>query len=311
MRRTVDTKLRQSGLTLTELAVVIAVMALLAGLALPAARMVIGSFESGDSARSMISAALASARALAAKEGHYVGVRFQMAYDREAADPLDPLVAPQYMVFIVHDSNVMAAGFRGLQGLQPIKLPHSIAVMDLTIVVDRSDSGSYAEIGLAADARIDEPREVRDATSFSVVFSPKGKLLIHRVQVRNREGIPDTESTRTGAFKRTSDDDVFNKKGDVDNWTAELERMEMGREKGMFYQDDYYGVLNTPAYPDVPPRVDLGLGPEYSRNRFVIYDRDKFARAYKAGRAWSDYLAGLAPEAIYINPYMGTIISKD
>ena len=286
-------KSRQSGLTLTELAVVIAVMALLAGLALPAARMIIGSFESGDSARSMISAALASARALAAKEGHYVGVRFQKAYNPDAPDPLNPLTAPQYMIFIVHDPDPepngtgLANGFRALEGCKPIKLPDSIGVMDPTIVIDRSDSTKYDEIRLddplrGGDARVDQAFELTDTTAFSVIFSRTGKLVTHRVQVRNREGIPDT-AARAGDV---SSDDVFNKKAQVDAGMA------------MFYQDDA-------AY------LPMGLGPEYSRNRFVIYDRDKFARAYKAGKAWSDYLAALATETIYLNPYTGTIISKD
>lgn len=280
-----------TGLTLTELAVVIAVMALLAGIALPAARMIIGSFESGDSAKGMISAALASARGLAAKEGrYYVGVRFQMAYNPEATDPLNPLTAPQYMIFIVKDADAepngtgLANGFRAVEGCKPMKLPDSIGVMDLTLV-NRRVSGTailFADEPIDSDAEIDAPEELRDTTTFSVIFSPSGKLLIQEVRVRNRHGIPDTPA-RAGDI---SGDNVFNKKAQVDAGTA------------MFYQDDA-------AY------LPMGLGPEYSRNRFVIYDRDKFARAYKAGKPWSDYLAALTAETIYINPYTGTIISKD
>ena len=54
-------KRRQSGLSTTEIAIVVAVMALLAGLALPAVRMVVESFESSDCVTGMISSALASA----------------------------------------------------------------------------------------------------------------------------------------------------------------------------------------------------------------------------------------------------------
>jgi hypothetical protein len=279
-----------TGLTLTELAVVIAVMALLAGLALPAARMVMASFESGDGARSMISAALASARALAAAKDSYVGIRFQKAYNPDAVDPLNPLTAPQYMIFIVKDADPepngtgLANGFRAIEGCKPIKLPDSIGVMDLTLV-NRRVSGTailFADEPIDTDAEIDAPEELRDTTTFSVIFSPSGKLLIQEVRVRNRHGIPDT----AGRAGDISSDDVFNKKAQVDAGMA------------MFYQDDA-------AY------LPMGLGPEYSRNRFVIYDRDKFARAYKAGKAWSDYLAALATETIYLNPYMGTIISKD
>jgi hypothetical protein len=279
-----------TGLTLTELAVVIAVMALLAGLALPAARMVMASFESGDGARSMISAALASARALAAAKDSYVGIRFQKAYNPDAPDPLNPLTAPQYMIFIEKDADPepngtgLANGFRAIEGCKPIKLPDSIGVMDLTLV-NRRVSGTailFADEPIDADAEIDAPEELRDTTTFSVIFSPSGKLLIQEVRVRNRHGIPDT----AGRAGDISSDDVFNKKAQVDAGLA------------MFYQDDA-------AY------LPMGLGPEYSRNRFIIYDRDKFARAYKAGKAWSDYLAALTAETIYLNPYTGTIISKD
>jgi prepilin-type N-terminal cleavage/methylation domain-containing protein len=290
----VNTKLRQSGLTLTELAVVIAVMALLAGIALPAARMVMASFESGDSARSMISAALASARALAAKEGHYVGVRFQEAYNPDAADPLNPLTAPQYMIFIVHDPDPepngtgLANGFRAIEGCKPIKLPDSIGVMDLTLV-NRRVSGTailFADEPIDTDGEIDAPEELRDTTTFSVIFSPSGKLLMHEVRIRNRNGRLDSSPTQ-------SLDDIFNTQTQITNPID---------PRGMFYQDDA-------AY------LPMGLGPEYSRNRFVIYDREKFKRAFGAGgvagRAWSDYLAALTTETIYLNPYTGTIISKD
>ncbi len=279
-----------TGLTLTELAVVIAVMALLAGIALPAARMVMASFESGDSARSMISAALASARALAAARDSYVGIRFQKAYNPDALDPLNLLTAPQYMVFIEKDADPepngtgLANGFRAIEGYKPIRLPDSIGVMDLTLVNRRvlGTAVLFADEPIDTDAEIDAPEELRDTTTFSVIFSRSGKLLIQEVRVRNRHGIPDT-AVRAGDI---SSDDVFNKKAQVDAGLA------------MFYQDDA-------AY------LPMGLGPEYSRNRFVIYDRDKFARAYKAGRAWSDYLAALTTETIYLNPYTGTIISKD
>ena len=284
-------KRRQSGLTLTEMAVVVAVMALLAGLALPAVRMVIESFESGDSATSMISSALASARALAAKEGHYVGVRFQKAYNRDAPNPLDPLTAPQYMIFIIHDTKPepsgtgLANGFRAMEGFEPIRLPDSIGVMDLTLV-NRTVSGTtilFTEDPIDTDGEIDSAEELWDTTTFSVIYSPSGKLLVHEVRVRNRNG-------RTNGAARQSLDDVFNTDVQITNLTAAY---------GMFHQDDY------------PPVDPMGIGPELSRNRFLIYNRTEFRSAYKVGMGWSGYLAGLAGEAIYINPYTGTIILRD
>ncbi|MBA7661931.1 hypothetical protein ES703_69951 [subsurface metagenome] len=250
------------GLTLMEMTVVIAVMALLAVFGLPAIRALINSFESEGGAKAMISAGLASARAIAAKEHHYAGVRFQHAYD-----PQGLLNAPQYMVFIVHDFGAtgLEPGFRAVEGINPIRLPGSVGVMDLR-------TGS-TEINSNND--INEERELMDTTTFSVVFSPSGKLIIHDVRVRNRDGHyrpinPDD-----------SMDDIFNSPVNIDIHNT-----------GMFVQDDY---------------AHLGLGEEPSRNRFIIYDKSEFNKVDESKR-YSDYLRYLEP--IYINPYTGTMIKK-
>ncbi|MBN2138532.1 MAG: hypothetical protein JW720_12060 [Sedimentisphaerales bacterium] len=278
-------KRRQSGLTLTEMAVVIAATALLIGLALPAVRAVMAAFESGENATSMISAALSSARALAAKEGRYVGIRFQKAYNPGSADPMDPLTAPQYMIFIVHDPSILANGFRAMEGLKPIKLPDSVGVMDLTLVT-RSDT-TFTEAPIAADIDLLTPGKeaARDTTTFSIIFSPSGKLLIHEVRTRNRHGRMDSAAT-------PSSDKVFNTKSQVDAGV------------GMFYQDDYWGA-SWSSFPD------YGLGPELSRKSFVVYDTTEFKKAYDKGEPWSGYLAGPGPKVTYINPYTGTVILKD
>ena len=273
-------KSRQSGLTLTEMVVVVATIALLVGLGVPAVRTFLSSFESRSGARSMISAALASARAIAAKEQRYAGIRFQKDLDDN-----------QYMVYIVHDPEIGAYFFRAAEGLKPIKLPESIGAMDLRIRTSSNEDNS-ANIPIEvigndtlSNSNIDNIWELRDTTSFSIVFSPSGKLIRHDVRIRNRNGYKDSSSDT-----RKSDDDVFNKLQEVDD------------EIGMFYQDDYSGTLNG---------TNLGLGKEPSRRSFIIYDRVKFKQAYEKGRAYSDYLVKLIPDAIYINPYTGTIISAD
>ena len=265
------------GISLMEMTVVVAIVALLAVLAMPAVRALIGSFETSGGAKCMISAALSTARGIAAKEQHYAGVRFQKAYNRD--DPDNPLNAPQYMIFIVNDPAIGAYFFRAVDNLQPIKLPESIGVMDLNL-------GSTGQI-VVSDDMIDNYWEIRDATTFSIIFSPAGKMVIHRVQIRNRDGYVDGSNTYV------SNDDIFNKKKQVD------------AEFAMFYQDDYDGSLAN-GYGN------LGLGPEPSRNSFIIYETKKFRQAYSKGRAWTDYLSRAAVEGrICVNPYTGTIINRD
>ncbi len=287
------TRYRQSGRTLAEMTVVIAAIVLLGSFGLPAIRTFLDSFESGAGARPVISAALASARAIAAREQKYAGIRFQKAYN--PADPLNPLKADQYMVFIVQDPSIGAYFFRAVEGLKPMKLPDNLGVMDLAIVSSRNVQNPVNPSGQLLlddpdptftpadrDGWLNEPRELTDTTTFSIIFSPSGKLVIHGIRIRNRDGEGDSPS-----FTDFSMDDIFNKKAKVEAGI------------GMFYQDDYF------AAP-----LDLGLGPEPSRRSFVIYDRQEFKRAYDIGRAYSGYLVKLIPDVIYINPYTGIMIEK-
>jgi Tfp pilus assembly protein FimT len=259
--------------------VVVASMVLLAVIGLPAIRAFIHSFETEGSAKNMISGALASARAIAAQNQKYAGIRFQQDTGGH-----------QYMIFIIQDPDMMAWGFRAVPGLKPIKLPDSVGVMDLT-VVERVYKGrtnlQLTDKIVSGNDMISSDRDLTDTTAFSIVFSSSGKMVIHEVWLRNRNGIPDS----MGEISRSSTDDVFNKKAEVDTGT------------GMFYQDDYFN-----AWWSLYPGLDLGLGPEYSRNRFVIYDRKEFTQAYQKGQAWTGYLTQIKP--IYINPYTGTIISE-
>ncbi|UCC22774.1 MAG: hypothetical protein JSW23_01520 [Planctomycetota bacterium] len=275
---------RQSAVTLTEMTVVVAAVALLVVFGLPAIRTFISSFESEGGARTLISAALASARAIAAREQHYVGIRFQKAYH-----PRDPLEAAQYMIFIIHDqpNTKLANGFRAIEGIEPIKLPDSVGVMDL-IVVERSGSRPNVvckDERIKSSSDIDDERELIDTTSFSIVFSPSGKLVKHVVETSNRDGI------RQPRTKLDSMDSVFNGEDNIRDNSI-----------GMFVQDDYF--------KESPP--DLGLGPECGRNSFVIYDRDEFKDVLRSATAWrrAEYLVDLEKSMIYINPYTGTLINK-
>ena len=112
-------------MTLTELLVVISVMALMMGIAVPAVKRIMESFDSGTGARQLINAALSSARAIAIREQTYAGVRFQ-----------PDQAGNTYMIFIVHDPEAtgFANGFRGLIGRKPMKLPKDVTVTKTSVI---------------------------------------------------------------------------------------------------------------------------------------------------------------------------------
>ncbi len=273
----------KSGLTLTEMVVVIATISLLVAIGVPVMRVIRESFESGSSGKNMISAALSSARAIAAKERHYAGIRFQQ-----------DLAGNQYMVFIVHDfeNHRLNPGFRAVEGLKPIKLPESMGVMDLMVRINHSTHWTDAEDLLDEPIKVAylddtnpqnfgpgrKNKYITDTSSFSIVFSPSGKLIIRDVRVRNRDGIYQPNNDLSD---KVSMDSIFNSPDNITNYGV-----------GMFIQDDY---------------AELGLGAESSRNRFVIYDKSRFNKLNAENRF--NYLSSL--ELVYINPYTGMIISTD
>lgn len=273
----------KTGFTLTEMVVVLATMSLLIAFGLPVMRMIRESFESNTGGKSMISAALSSARAIAAKEQHYAGIRFQRDSDGN-----------QYMIFIIHDfeKTGLNPGFRAVQNLKPTKLPESMGVMDLRVRINHGTNWTDAEDlsdELLNAAYLDDTnpqnlgpdqknRYITDTSSFSIVFSPNGKLVIHNVRVRNRDGIYQPDN---GIANKVSMDSIFNSPGNITTHAV-----------GKFIQDDY---------------AELGLGAESSRNSFIIYDKIRFDKLDAIERF--NYLSSLEP--VYINPYTGTIISTD
>jgi hypothetical protein len=220
---------RQFGVTLTEMTVVAAVVALLVAFGLPAVRTFYGSFESGGSLRGLISAGLASARAIAAKEQHYAGIRFQ-----------EDLEGHQYMIFIIQDPNlrdstgylVPSSGFRVVEGIKPVKLPERVRVMDSMV-------GSFpVDLPIASDQDIDEAWEVYDATTFSVVFSPTGKLVVRNVQVLRR-------ILTGGAIDTVFNDPIVTPmfEDDYDNSTVPFQQ-ELSRNSFVVYDKSLFDKLN-------------------------------------------------------------------
>lgn len=271
----------KSGMTLPEVLTTIMIVALLAALSLPAVKAIFNSFSSTGSAEAMINAALSNARAIAMKEQRYAGVRFQKAYN-----PSGTLDAAQYMIFIINDTEAtkLAWGFRAMEGMQPIKLPDNTAVMDLYLIITHNETNPVNPVQqqILADNQIVDDKTITDASTFSIIFSPQGNMVVHGVRVRNKNGRTDDSSR----------DDIFNTKQNVEV-----------NGYGLFYQDDYFEGQT----------IDLCLGPEPSRRMFIIYEQDKFKRVFEQvpSAAYTGYLKPLldADGPTYINSYTGTIIS--
>ncbi len=255
-----------------EQTLVVGIVGALMYFGLPAAKQLFNTLETPSGTKALIGSALASARAIAAREQNYVGIRFQHAWYKDDPDK-SPLKMPQYMIFIIYDNDKtnLVDGFRAVEGVEPIKLPENIGVMDLTI--------NETQV-INSNTEINDPLELVDTTTFSIVFSPAGKLLMMQVQTRNRDG---------DALQNTSEDDILNTEDRVNDDIA------------MFLQD---------AEPITGTTNSLGQNSEPSRRSFIIYDRSVL-RSLLPDKRFSMYLEDLRDrKMIYINPYTGTFINR-
>jgi len=193
---------KNKGLTIIELLVAIGIIAVVVAITIPAINAMQKSSGSTGTVQ-MISATLSNARTIATSRQQYVGVRFQKTYNA------NPLKAEQYMIITVYSpiysplqESPVAAWFIAVEGCKPIKLPSNTGVIDMTEI--------------SGDGDINDDIKLSNATTFSIVFSPVGKLIIYDTWTGNKNGVEDN----------TSKDDVFNSKANV------------MADTGMFIQDD-------------------------------------------------------------------------
>jgi hypothetical protein len=286
------------GLTLIEMTLVIGTMVLLVGLAVPAVRSLTHSFQSEGAVKSMIDAALSSARAMAMTRQRYVGVRFQkLCTSDDPANPLKGILdAPQYMIFIVAgEPNLIppqgppglspALGFRALEGLDPIRLPSTVGVMDARSLGSPVIGAQRYEY-------------LADATTFCILFAPSGRLVAKNVRVRNREGVyqPRNDSGSTSV----SHDDVFNSPVNICLY-----------HEGTFIQDDYSSNKNWLTSKDAE---EFGLGEEPSLTGFAIYDTVMLRELYQPGTrppVRIEYLRRLnrgGDKFVHVSSYTGHLV---
>lgn len=246
-------------MTLTELLVVVAVMAIMLGISVPTAQHLMDSFQSSTGVRHLINGALSNARAIAVRHQAYAGVRFQ-----EDAE------GHTYMILIIHDKEETddAQGFRAVIGRKPMKLPEDVGVIS-PYWIDRTKFGINSWNKLVRtqlkDGYLDDTNLVQilgamrnryllDASTFSVVFSPQGKLTTHAVQ----------------CLLSSAEDTVFNITNKVESGDA------------MFLQDD---LSND------------GIGPEMSVQTFMIYSKKQYRQTIATARC-SNYLDNIESDYI-------------
>lgn len=155
-----------SGFTLVELLVVISLIILVSGIALPSISKI---FTSGadTQAFSMLAAQIAMARGQALKYQTYAGIHVQMA-DTSARPDSENTCYTAIIMGYDHDNDPYTSPrFRLAEGHQPIALPGSIAAGGLDYrFMGANVSNAYSVT--------DDNRD--DFTSFSVVFDDQGQI---------------------------------------------------------------------------------------------------------------------------------------
>ena len=171
-------KQKQSGISLTEILVVISIIAIMMSVSVPAAKKLIESFESGTGTRQLINAALSNARAIAVRNQTYAGVRFQQDTNGNT-----------YLIFIVHDKEAtgFANGFRAVMGRKPMKLPEDVIVPMTSVVFSSSGKLTIHDVRVRnKDAKADG-----DDSSTDTIFNTPANFDIGVGQfIQDEGGLP-------------------------------------------------------------------------------------------------------------------------
>ncbi|MGC9454194.1 MAG: pilus assembly FimT family protein [Phycisphaerae bacterium] len=186
--------------TLVELMVVITVIVIVAGIALPSAVQLIRS-GAQEQAYNMLSAQLASARALAMLEATYAGVHIQPAAQQRVDDgelPEDTV----YSSVVLYDRQ---EGYFDIpDGFDPEPLPGKMAFGEI--------SNDFVSDNEYRNGMFGNQNDIDDFTTFTIVFAPDGSVVL------NVEGRPvEFNTSEDGFFRgpdRLWDGDLANEDGE-------------------------------------------------------------------------------------------------
>lgn len=187
---------RHHAFTLVEMLIVVAIMAILVGMSVPAVRSTIRSHHR-TAAQNMVAAALNLAKAHAAQTQRYAGIRFQPEVRYNYNEKYYYLTGKQYLVLIEcnpYDTAYNYNIFNAVPDTKPQPLPNGLNAI----------SGVVSLLGSPDDDdnlrnTIDDPRDTANnhfntsrtftllnAQTFTFVFSPNGSLVVRDVFVRER-----------------------------------------------------------------------------------------------------------------------------
>ena len=248
----------ETAFTLIELLVVVAIVGMLAALTAPMAADMVQSYRRA-AITNTIRAALRAGKARAATTQKYAGIRFQQSPD-----------GTQYAV-IIDKANYDTNTYYAAENIKPVALPAGLGVIsgELGTINNDPDRNAY----------LDSSRDVwslDDATTFSIIFSPTGQLVVKNVRVQPRPSGDTTFGNDTATFA---------------NPPLAL----------LSFDDGHYDFDQEQWFDD----SSVWCLSESSTTSLYIYDQGEMDQV-DPGLRYTDYASSLEP--ILINMYTGQII---